>query len=120
MKLMIALLFASTAGLSGFDLPLQAGGCTPDAACSGGSAVGVVLETDVQSSKICHLAVLSDAYTVADRGTCTALSARQEFTGSFRYWHEAETRMLYVYDDAQNLVCRIQNAEAVIVMDAAP
>ena len=116
MKLMIALLFATTAGLSGVDLPLKAGGCTPDAACSGGSVVGVVLETNVQSSKSCRLAVLSDEDTVADRGTRTALSPREEFTGSFRYWHEGHTRVLYVYDDAQNLISRVLNPEAVMVI----
>jgi len=79
--------------------------------------MGVVLETDVQSSHRCRLIVVCDDDTILDRGRLTHLAKKQELNGSYRFWQEPIGRVLYVYDDTQTLLCRVTNPACVAVLD---
>ena len=78
---------------------------------------GVVIETDVQSSRLCRLVVMSDCRTVVDRGLATRIARQRTYEGSFRFWAEPAGRVLYVYDDTQTLVARVINPTSVTVVD---
>ena len=115
----------SILALCGIALLVVVGAATPDgdaflmksAEAERGPAIGVVLETDIQSAKQCRLVVLSNSETVLDHGACDTLRAVHEITGSFRFWQEPAGRVLYVYDDTQSLRCRICNPESVTLVE---
>ncbi|MDF1700519.1 MAG: hypothetical protein P1V36_05105 [Planctomycetota bacterium] len=68
----------------------------------------------------CRLVVLSQPATIADRGTLAALGEAHTLQGSYRYQEEPLGRVLYVWDDVQNLVTRIVNPARVLRFDATP
>lgn len=68
----------------------------------------------------CRLVVLSQPETVTDRGTLPPLGDAHSLQGSYRYQDEPMGRVLYVWDDVQNLVTRIVNPARVLRFDATP
>lgn len=118
MKITLLILLACTCVFSGFAVPSTWGHLAASEIehhpCSN---MGVVLETDIQSSRICRLVVVSDEDTLLDRGRLTTLEARQEVDGSYRFWQEPAGRVLYVYDDTQSLLCRVTNPTCVTVLE---
>lgn len=110
MRVTLFILLACTSVFAGFAVPSGA----EHRPCS---KMGVVLETDVQSSRICRLVVVSDEYTVLDRGRLPGLTKKQELRGTYRFWHEPVGRVLYVYDDSQSLLCRVTNPTCVTVLE---
>ncbi len=81
---------------------------------------GTPLACDVQSSRPCHLRVDPGPETVVDRGPVSKLSAQHDLHGTFRYVQEQDHRVLYVYDDVQNLSCRVVDPAAVTLVDLTP
>ena len=89
-----------------------------DAAGRGPASGGAVLDLNSECSSPCRLKVLFDRDTVVDRGDHGALETDCEVQGTFRFWDEAQGSALYVYDDVQNLVCRVRNPSGVVLLDA--
>ena len=111
-------LLACSLVVAGFGVPVGwSPRAEPAAAATRAAAVGVVLEGDVESSHRCRLLILSDERTIVDRGAWKSLTKRQEVDGTFRFWEEQAGRVLYVYDDAQNLLCRVTNPDCVAILD---
>jgi hypothetical protein len=80
---------------------------------------GVVVAIDHESPGPCRLLIESGPETVVDRGSQDLDAPRCAFVGSFRYWEEPSGRMLYLYDDVQNLVGRVVNPERVLLLGPA-
>jgi len=114
MKIMLLTLLSWTGLMTMVGFPAE---WTPNAANAATTAPGVFVETDVQSSHICQLLVVTDKHTVLDRGSLRTLDEQQRVVGSFRYWAESAGRVLYVYDETQSLVCRINNPVSVVLLD---
>ncbi len=72
---------------------------------------------DSASAHPCTLVVEAGPATVVDRGHLSDLAPRQELHGAYRYQQELEHRVLYVYDEVQNLVGRVVDPEAVLVRE---
>ena len=81
---------------------------------------GAALDLNTQSASPCRLKVIFDRDTIVDRGDHDALKGNREVSGAFRFWNEAEGSALYVYDDVQNLVCRVRNPSGVLLVDPTP
>ena len=82
-------------------------------------AASVLLEAEACSGAPCRIIVEPGLDTRVDRGTERALSSTKTFTGGYRYWEEPVGRVLYVYDDVQNLVSRVVNPRSVWIVPAA-
>ena len=117
MKMTFALVLGSTLILSSFGVPGGVLALREEGAADRCPSVGVVVETDVQCSKPCRLVVTSSSETHVDRGLLASLDPSQEVRGTFRFWDERAGRVLYVYDDAQNLLCRVTNPDSVTVLE---
>jgi len=81
---------------------------------------GTPVDCDTFSGRPCRLVVRPGPDTVVDRGHLGVLSAPREVTGSYRYQQEREHRVLYVYDELQNLVGRVVDPGAVVLREALP
>ena len=78
---------------------------------------GEALDTGTLCADACRLVVLRDEHTFVDRGLLQLTSPAHVVEGSYRYQHEPLGRVLYVYDDAQNLVGRVVNPAQVLRFD---
>ena len=78
---------------------------------------GKTLDLGTLSATPARLLVLADEDTRCDRGLRTNLDAAQTLDGTWRYQQESFGRVLYVYDDVQNLVVRIVNPAQVLRYD---
>ncbi len=78
---------------------------------------GTPLTCDVLSSRPCHLEVASGPRTVVDRGRLDLPAEHARVTGTFRYVQEQQRTVLYVYDEVQDLRCRVVNPAAVLLLD---
>ena len=88
-----------------------------DAARRSPPSGGAVLDLNTECSSPCRLRVLFDRDTIVDRGDRSALEGNREVRGAFRFWNEAQGSALYVYDEVQNLVCRVRNPSGVVLVD---
>ena len=117
MKMVWALIAALVVVASTMALPVPSDGTdanSPDVVTARG---GRLLCTGAESGSACHLVVKTGSRTILDRGHAATGSERYDFTGSYRYWEEPVGRVLYVYDDAQNLVARVVNPHTVAQLD---
>ena len=78
---------------------------------------GEDVDAGTRSAEACRLVVLRDEHTVVDRGTIHLDPTAHVLEGSYRYQDEPLGRVLYVYDDVQNLVTRIVNPVRVLRYD---
>jgi hypothetical protein len=78
---------------------------------------GALLDLNTECSSPCRLRVLFDRDTIVDRGDHSALEGSREVRGAFRFWNEAQGSALYVYDEVQNLICRVRNPSGVVLID---
>ncbi len=78
---------------------------------------GEDVDAGTRCADACRLVVLRGADTVVDRGTMTLAPTAHVLEGSYRYQHESLGRVLYVYDDVQNLVVRVVNPVRVLRYD---
>lgn len=117
MKATILVILACTGVFAGAGVPATGLDAPPASESCDAEPIGVVIETDVQSSCACRILIRSNDRTLFDRGHVTTLSEAREVEGSFRFWTESSGRVLYVYDDVQNLVCRVTNPESVTLVD---
>lgn len=81
-------------------------------------ARGILLDGEACSGAPCRIVVEPGLDTRIDRGIEQLISTTKTFTGGYRYWKEPVGRVLYVYDDVQNLVSRIVNPRSVRVVPA--
>ena len=81
------------------------------------AAPGRLLEGGEASGAPCRLVVEGGPRTRVDRGALRSVGTRREIVGAYRYWDEPQGRILYVYDDVQDLLGRIVNPRAVRVLD---
>lgn len=72
---------------------------------------------DTASAHPCTLMVEPGAATIVDRGHLGAITTHQRLHGAYRYQQEREHRVLYVYDEVQNLVGRVVDPEAVLLLE---
>ena len=114
MKILLLIVLSWTGLMTMVGFPAE---WSPNAANAATTAPGVFVETDVQSSRICQLLVVTDEDTILDRGSLRTLDEQQRVVGSFRYWAESTGRVLYVYDETQSLLCRISNPVSVTLID---
>ena len=84
-------------------VPRFGGACDRRSGSATGSP-GTPVACDTVSGHPCTLVVKPGPATVVDRGHLVALRAPQEIHGTYRYQQELEHRVLYVYDEVQNLV----------------
>lgn len=85
--------------------------------CACRAAPGRVLESGEASGELCRLVVESGPETAMDRGGLAQVGQRLEVVGRYRYWDEPQGRILYVYDDVQDLVGRFVNPRSVRIVD---
>lgn len=113
----ISVAFVAAFGIS-LAFAAVASGDSPDSAAARPSTP-VALSENTVSHAPCHLVVELCMESSLDRGPLTSLPQGGELTGSFRYWDEDGSTMLYVYDDVGNLLTRVRNPQSVIVLGHA-
>ena len=84
----------------------------------GPEARGELLLGDASSFKPCRIVVEAGLDTRTDRGLLPPIATTKTLEGGFRYWEEPIGKVLYVYDDVQNLVGRVVNPRSVRVFRA--
>lgn len=89
----------------------------PEPAAPEAHVSGEDVDAGTRCADACRLVVLRGADTVVDRGTMTLAPTAHVLEGSYRYQHESLGRVLYVYDDVQNLVVRVVNPVRVLRYD---
>ena len=120
MKIALLILFACVGVMAMVGMPAGWERVNEAPAEAETARAGTPLACDVQSSRPCHLRVDPGPETVVDRGPVRSLSAHHDLYGTFRYVQEQAHRMLYVYDDVQNLSCRVVDPAAVTLVDLTP
>ncbi len=118
MKTPLLIAVAAAGLLLTFAIPRLGGSC----GCPRSEGSGVVeapLPCDSVGGEPCRLLVESGPETVVDRGHLGALKDQQELYGVYCYQQEQEHRVLYVYDEVQNLVGRVVDPAAVTVLQPA-
>ena len=78
-----------------------------------------VLVGTIEWGAPCDLEVVVGPETVFDRGLLTAAQSAKITAGSFRLCEESWGKVLYVYDEAQDLLGRVVNPDRVRMVDAA-
>lgn len=98
-----------------FAVPQFGGAC--DRRTPGDAEAAVPLALDTVSSQPQFLRVEAGPETAVDRGHLGNFHTRRMLSGAFRYQQEREHRVLYVYDEVQNLVARVVDPASVTILD---
>ncbi|MHC5010204.1 MAG: hypothetical protein ACYTG6_04535 [Planctomycetota bacterium] len=109
-------LLACLAIVAAFVLPSAPALSDEVAPPSPASFQGRVLSEDAESDAPVRLLVEVGPATRVDRGPRGSWVPGQVFVGTYRYWEEPAGRMLYLYDDVQNLVARVVDPAGVMVL----
>jgi len=120
MKTTALVLLACLAVIATFGVPHGWDRVSRESVPSDPAMQGATLEANTESGRPCHLKVIFNRNTVVDRGHRRVLEQNQEVHGAYRFWNEAHGSALYVYDDVQNLICRVANPERVLLVDPQP
>ena len=113
------LIVAATVGVAlTFAIP-QFGGACDVRTQAASSAELEPLALDTTSAHPQRLRVEAGPETAVDRGHLGNFHTPRELCGAYRYQQEREHRVLYVYDEVQNLVARVVDPASVTVLGQA-